>query len=181
MNRMEPLGGAMRCNPEEPSSGAWYVLQTKRHRERLAQCHLQEHGVVSYLPQIVQWPRPAVGSAVAPMFPGYIFVRANLEQAFTRIRWTPGVRSFVTVGGVPAVVDGNIIEFLQGREGHDGLIRCSLRIREGSEVRIVRGPFRGLTAVVDRLLPARDRVQVLMDLLQRSTRVELPERWVSGL
>ena len=181
---MEPSGGAMCLNPE-PSSGdaeaasAWYVLQTKRHRERFAQRYLQDIPVVSYLPQIVQWPRPAVGSAVGPMFPGYIFVRAELGQTFARIMWTPGVRSFVTVGDVPAVVDADVIDFLRDREGPDGLIRCLPRLREGSEVRIVRGPFRGLTAVVEQLLPARDRVRVLMDLLQRSTRVELPERYLS--
>ena len=50
----------------------WYVLQTNRNKERLAQVALAQRGVLSYLPRIAQWPRPAVGSAIAPMFPCYL-------------------------------------------------------------------------------------------------------------
>lgn len=163
----------------EASQRGWYVLQTKRHRERIAQRYLEEIGVSSYLPRILQWPRPAVGSAVVPMFPGYVFVHATLREDFTRIIWTPGVKAFVSFGGAPAEVDQGIIEFLCSRQGPDGLVRCASPIHEGSEIRIVAGPFRGLTAVVEQRLPARERVRVLLDLLQRPTRVELPERWIA--
>jgi hypothetical protein len=33
-------------------------------------------------------------------------------------------------------------------------------------------------AIVERRLTAHERVLVLLDLLQRQTRVEMPERWV---
>lgn len=163
----------------EATQRGWYVLQTKRHRERIAQRYLEEIGVSSYLPRILQWPRPAVGSAVVPMFPGYVFVHATLSEDFTRIIWTPGVKAFVSFGGAPAEVDASIIEFLCSRQGPDGLVHCASPIHEGSEIRIIAGPFRGLTAVVEQRLPARERVRVLMDLLQRPTRVELPERWIA--
>jgi transcription antitermination factor NusG len=157
---------------------AWYVLQTHRHRERVAQVFLAERAVASYLPLIVQWPRPAVGSAIAPMFPGYLFVVAGLASDFTRIAWAPGVKEFVRFGDGPASVDESVITFLRSREGADGLIRCQEGVREGTEVRITHGPFRGLTAIVEQRLPARERICVLMNLLQRATRVQLPEKWV---
>jgi transcriptional antiterminator RfaH len=162
-------------------SPAWYVVQTKRHRERAAQEYLKDRGVSSYLPQIVQWPPPAVGSAIAAMFPGYLFVYCALAEEFVRISWTPGVKEFVRFGGTPAAVDSSIIDYLRGREGSDGLIRCREEIAERSEVRITRGPFRGLTAIVEQRLPARERVRVLMELLQRTTVVELPERWLARI
>ncbi len=169
-----PLAGVV-TDPQP----AWYVVQAKRHRERIAQNYLAERDIRSYLPQIVQWPRPAVGSDIAPMFPGYLFVHAVLANEFMRITWTPGVKAFVCFGGFPASVDDAVIEFLRSREDPDGLIRCYGGVREKSEVRIIRGPFRGLTAIVEERLPARERVRVLMDLLQRTTPVELPERWVA--
>ena len=49
------------------------------------------------------------------------------------------------------------------------------------KTRVVDGPFRGLTAVVEQRLPARDRIRVLMHVLQRQAAVELPERWVRPL
>jgi transcription antitermination factor NusG len=157
---------------------AWYVVQTKRHRERVAQSYLAQRNVASYLPLIVQWPRPVVGGETAPMFPGYLFVKAPLATEFTRIMWTPGVKTFVCFGGRPAPVDDGVIEFLHSREGPDGLIRCGGHLPQNSEVRIVSGPFRGLTAVVEQRLPARERVRVLMYILARQTPVELPEKWV---
>jgi transcription antitermination factor NusG len=48
----------------------------------------------------------------------------------------------------------------------------------GAEVLITDGPLRGLVAVVERRLTARQRVLLLLDILQRQTRVEMPERWV---
>jgi transcription antitermination factor NusG len=105
-------------------------------------------------------------------------VKTLLANEFTRIMWTPGVKAFVCFGGSPAPVDDSVIEFLHNREGPDGLIRCGDPLPPSSEVRIVSGPFRGLTAIVEQRLPARERVRVLMHILARETPVELPEKWV---
>ena len=181
---MSPLGGAIvrtetrPCAVDADSQIVWYVLQTKRHRERVAQSFLARRDIASYLPQIVQWPRPVVGGETAPMFPGYLFVKTLLANEFTQIMWTPGVKAFVCFGGSPAPVDDSVIEFLRSREGPDGLIRCGDPLPQSSEVRIISGPFRGLTAVVEQRLPARERVRVLMYILARQTPVELPEKWV---
>src|SRR5262245_41999047 len=156
----------------------WYVIQTKRHREEFAQVSLAERGMSTYLPRIVQWPRPAVGSDIAPMFPSYLFVKLVLPQDFYRVSWTPGVKALVSFGGGPASVDEAAIEILRGREGPDGLIHYDDRPRPNSAVRIVNGPFRGLTAVLEERLPARERVRVLMRVLHRETPVELPETWI---
>ena len=153
----------------------WYVIQTKRHREQLAQASLARRGLQSYLPRIVQWPRPVVGGEVAPMFPGYLFVFLSLPKDFSSATWCPGVKTFVTFGETPVPMDPRVIDFLREREGADGLIRCG---GGTGRVKITGGPFRGLTAVVEQRLPARERVRVLMDLLQRQTPVELPEKWV---
>jgi transcription antitermination factor NusG len=178
---MNPSGGAIGSISAIATSNthAWYVLQAKRHRERLAQRSLAEIGVETYLPLIAQWPRPVVGNEVGPMFPGYLFVHTALEQSFSQISWTPGVKSFVSFGGGPISLDPSIIGYLRGREGADGVVKWADPVQEKSQVRIVQGPFRGLTAVVEQRLSARERVRVLMDILHRSTLVELPERWVA--
>lgn len=160
------------------TAGEWYVIQSKRHREEFAQASLAERKIVTYLPRIVQWPRPAVGSEVAPMFPSYVFARLVLPDDFYRVSWTPGVKAFVSFGGGPTPVDSAVIDLLRGREGTDGLIHYDDCPRPHSEVRIVSGPFRGLTAVLEERLPARERVRVLMRLLHRETPVELPETWI---
>jgi transcription antitermination factor NusG len=154
----------------------WYVLQTVRNRERLAQAALSQRGLPSYVPRIEQWPRPAVGSAVAPMFPGYLFVHATLDDCAC-VSWTPGVKGFLAFGDGPAWIDAAAIDFLREREAPDGIIHCAPP-PSGQTVRIVDGPFRGLTAVIERRLPAHERVRVLIQILRAETPVELPERWL---
>ena len=138
---------------------------------------LAQRGITTYLPRFVHWPRPPVGSAIMPLFPGYLFVRLAHEQC-ARVGWTPGVKAFVSFGGTPAALDAQVIDFLRQREGADGLIVCGEPSGAARAVRIVHGPFRGLHAVVERRLPALERVRVLMQLLERDTPVELPAAWV---
>jgi len=156
---------------------SWYVLQTNRNKERLAQLALRERRVESYLPRMLQWSRPAVGSAVGPLLPGYLFVDLQPER-WQAVTTTPGVRAFVSFGGVPAMIGAEAIVFLREREGPDGLVRCEEHADAPQQVRIVNGPFRGLLAVIERRLPAQERVRVLMQVLRSETPVELPERWV---
>jgi len=44
----------------------------------------------------------------------------------------------------------------------------------GEEVQVVEGPFRGIRAVVTRVMPARERVTVLLELLGMEREVEVP-------
>ena len=180
---MTSLGGAMAGSDAQPQEAPalttpWYVVQTKRYREAVAQQFLAQRGIASYLPRIVQWPPPSVGGDIAPMFPGYLFVVAAVGDDFQRISSTPGIKSFVSFGTEPPALDAAVIEFLRDREGPDGLIRCGSPLPAHCEVEIVDGPFRGLTAVLQEALPARERVRVLIEILQRQTPVELPLRCV---
>ena len=158
------------------STESWFVMQSKRHKERLVHAVLSEEGIPSYLPLLRHWPRPAVGAAVGPMFPGYVFCRPTAAQ-LSRVAGCHGSRGFVHFGNGPAVVDDAVVAYLRARTSPDGVIDVDPAV-EGREVTIVEGPLRGLAAVVERRLPARDRILVLLELLQRPTRVELPDRWV---
>lgn len=163
---------------ESPAGLCWFVVSTKRFGLRSACTQLGHRGVGTYLPMIVEWPRPAVGGAVHPMFPGYLFVHATLPRDFWAVAWAPGVKGFVSFGGEPSQVDDSIVGSLRHAEGVDGLIHWGCP-RENRGVRITDGPFRDLAAVLERRLPARERVVVLLEILHRTTRVELPEKFIA--
>lgn len=156
---------------------SWFVVRTKRHKERAAEAHLVQVGIETYLPLLHQWPRPAVGADVGPMFPSYVFVHATMPDDFYRVSRTAGVHGFVAFGGAPVPLDDSAIAFFRARQGMDGIIRSD-PLPPGREVQITTGPLRGLVAVVEQRLSGRQRVRVLLDILQRQTPVELPERWV---
>ena len=158
----------------EPAT--WRVVTARRHREAVARVRLAAQGLETYLPLLRRWPRPPVGSDVGPLFPGYVFVRAARAR-FHQIIRTPGVVDLVVFGGEPARLDDGVIDFLRSREEPDGIIEAR-PLPSGSAVRVTDGPWRGLVAVLERRLSARERVLVLLDILQRQTRVEMPETWV---
>jgi transcriptional antiterminator RfaH len=81
----------------------------------------------------------------------------------------------VTNGGVPAAVPAAVIAALRARE-RDGLIELPARppkFRPGDQVRVLQGPFAGLTGLYHGQKP-RDRVAVLLQLLGGRQRTELP-------
>ncbi len=164
--------------PNERTSGprSWRVVTTQRHREAIARARLARLGLETYLPLLRQWPRPPVGSDVGPLFPGYLFVRAHDPQLH-RITRTPGVVGLLGFGGEPARLEDAVIDFLRGREEPDGIIPAR-PLPAGAAVRVIDGPWRGLIAILERPVSGRERVLVLLDILQRQTRVEMPETWV---
>ena len=47
-------------------------------------------------------------------------------------------------------------------------------IKEGEEVKVVEGPFLGVRALVTRVLPARERVAILLSMLGQEREIEVP-------
>ena len=60
------------------------------------------------------------------------------------------------------------------RYGAEGIVRAEPVFSDGDLVRVRRGPLAGLVGVVNGKVNGRGRVAVLMELLRRNTRVELP-------
>ena len=137
---------------------------------------LAHEGVPTYLPLLRQWPRPAVGGDVGPMFPSYVFCQPD-PLHLSGLASCSGALRLVAFGDTPARVPSEVIVYLRERAGADGIIEMN-PVVAGRPVTITSGPLRGLEAIIERRLTARQRVLVLLDLLHRPTRVELPDKWL---
>jgi transcriptional antiterminator RfaH len=151
----------------EPSStlsnNLWCVVRTHPRQEHRASDTLKSAAVETFLPCI----RPAArrrGPAAPvsePLFPQYLFARLCRQTSIHNLRFTRGVQGAVCFGDQIAVVDDDTIAFLRTRVDADGLI--VLRpFEEGDAVAVVDGPFRALKGVVERYLPGRQRVTILL-------------------
>ena len=152
------------------------MVQTKRNKERAVEAILAHEGVPTYLPLLRQWPRPAVGGDVGPMFPSYVFCQPD-PLHLSGLASCSGALRLVAFGDTPARVPSDVIVYLRERAGADGIIEMN-PVVAGRPVTITSGPLRGLEAIIERRLTARQRVLVLLDLLHRPTRVELPDKWL---
>ncbi len=154
----------------------WYVISTKARREQFAQDQLGRREVETFLPRIMEPARSSLRSIIAPLFPGYLFVHIDLEEQYFDVVWTPGVRRFIGFGALPAAVDVTVIDFLQAQVGTEGILRPVRVFKPGDLVRIKYGPLEGLVGIIENPGCGRGRVRVLMELLRRQTRVEVPEQ-----
>ncbi len=76
-------------------------------------------------------------------------------------------------GGQPAAVPDAIIQELRGLVKDEETVVIEPAVTVGEEVNVVAGPFRGLKAIVSRVMPARERVALLLEVLGMEREVEV--------
>ena len=158
----------------------WYVIYTKPQKEELAQFHLKLRNLEPFFPRIRLPVFSRRQKLIVPLFPNYLFVRVDFASEFERARWAPGVKCFVSFNDNPVPVEDGVVEYLASRGDSSGLIVARPDIRSGQEVRICSGPFEGLLGTVEQIPDAKGRVKILMQLLSRQMRVEVPVRFIDN-
>lgn len=158
-------------------TAAWYAVRTQTNAEARAVAHLGNQGFAVYLPRYRKQRRHArrVETVLRPVFPGYVFVRLDIErQAWRAINGTFGVIGLVQFGMTPAPVPGGIVEALQAREDDAGAVQLAPEgLRAGECVRVREGAFEDCIGVLADVSDAQ-RVVLLLDLLGREVRVRVP-------
>lgn len=148
----------------------WYVLRTKPKKEQFVYWQLVAREETIYFPALRVKPVNPRASKVRPYFPGYLFVRADLDiEGQNAFSWLPGVVGLVQFGGEPAALPDNLVHELQARIAQVDAAAQSRQgdLQPGDRVRITSGPFAGYEAIFDLRLPGKDRVQVLLAFLSR--------------
>ncbi|MCS7207695.1 MAG: hypothetical protein NZ951_07180 [Dehalococcoidia bacterium] len=151
----------------------WYVLKTKPRAERLVQETLARWGIEHYAPMIL---RPYGARRTSEyLFPGYIFVRLdNSSPQWPLVRWAPGVAYFVGQEREAIPVPDALIEHIRRRTEEWNAGGYQRALQPGERVKVTEGPFAGLDAIFQRYLPARQRCEVLLHIVNRWVKTELP-------
>ena len=156
----------------------WYALRTKARKEDVVWQQLLTQGIEHYYPRVRVHPVNPRARKIKPYFPGYLFVRVDLdEKGRSAFQWMPHSLGLVSFGGEPARIPDNVMHEMKqrvqeiaeaGGEIFDGL-------KPGDPVRIQAGPFAGYEAIFDTRLDGRERVRVLLQFIndQREVPVEL--------
>jgi transcriptional antiterminator RfaH len=154
----------------------WYCVKTRPKQEGVAARLLRSELELEVFCPKIRFKR-ARSTGVAwvqeAMFPGYLFARFVYPQLYRRIAATSGVAQTLSFGGRPCILNKSIIEDLRRHVADGETVEISSDIKEGEEVKVVEGPFLGVRALVTRLLPARDRVAILLSMLGQEREVEV--------
>ncbi len=164
------------------NSKEWFVVYTKPAKESYAGLQLRMKDINVFCPFIKEhyWRNGRIEERVKALFPGYIFVNILLEEEYYKVKWTPGVKRFVGCGSKPVPIKDDILQFIKGLTDKQGLINRR-RLKKGDRVRIKSGPLRDLIGIVENDVSPVGRVKVLMELVNYSARVEIPEVLVEAI
>jgi len=109
------------------------------------------------------------------VFPGYLLVQMDLDDSvWYMVKNTPGVAGFVGPGRQPVPISeeevGSILEKM-AQTGEKP--RPKISFETGAKVRIVEGPFQNFTGFIANIDGERGRLRIMVDILGRSTPVDL--------
>lgn len=163
----------------------WYALKSHPHKENLLSHQVETRNFEVFYPQIRVQPVNPRSRKIRPYFPGYLFVRVDLEICGISIfQWMPYASGLVSFGGEPATVPDVLITALMQKikdiaDAGKGMYED---IKAGTPVLIQGGPFEGFEAIFDTRIAGSERVRVLLKMLNsRSVRVELPGGQIAPL
>lgn len=163
----------------------WYVVHTYSGHENKAKLSLidrvKQHGMDAKFGDIliptdtvVELVKGQKRSSTRKFFPGYIFVRMDLDQeTFHLVKNTPKVTGFL--GGTnPQPIKETEIQNINTAMT-EGAARSKPRDlhKEGDNVRVIEGPFANFSGVVVEVKPEKQKLRVSLSIFGRATPVEL--------
>lgn len=155
--------------------GSWYALYTFPRHEKLVARQIERRRITSFLPvyrSIRRWKDRRKELELA-LFPGYVFVRMDLEDRL-QVLQVRGVVRLVHFNRRPAAIAAEEIEALRCKLSGAHRIEPHPYLNRGRRVCVRSGPMQGLEGIVVR---RKDRYRIIfsIDLIQRSVAVEVDE------
>jgi len=171
--------------PAPTADKKWYIVNTYSGHENKAKLTLKERvetaGLQAYFGEILV-PTESVMEMVKgqrrtttrKFFPGYMFVQMVLDdRSFHLVKNTPKITGFLG-GTKPTPVPENQIQGVQ-QNATTGVAKPKARVvfEVGDAVRVVDGPFANFSAKVEEVKADKQKLKVSLNMLGRTTSVEL--------
>jgi transcriptional antiterminator RfaH len=154
----------------------WFCVKTKPRSESAARRMLmRDVGIEVFCPMLrfERARRSGKVKVTEAMFPGYVFGKFNFRESHRHVAATLGVATIIRFGGIPAIVPDEIIAELRASIIDQETIEIPTTISVGDEVQLLKGAFSGIRALVTQVLPAQQRVKVLLEILGMEREVEI--------
>ena len=157
----------------------WFCLRIAPKQEHVAITHLRKvFAIEVFCPRLRYQKATRTGRRwyVEALFPSYIFARFDYLTHHRGVQYCAGVSTIVHFGNKIIPIPELAVKELQMAvpAGEKEMITITPEVRTGEEVQVVEGAFAGLKAVVTRVMPARQRVAVLLEFLGRLSETEVP-------
>lgn len=154
----------------------WYCVRAQTKREHMAADRLRElEGVEVFCPRLKFRKATRRGKIwwVEPLFPGYVLAKFDLLEMERAVRFCHGVSGLVRFGRRIPPIPEEFVESIRqevrmrsnDENGGEEVFSVRPILQIGEEVELAHGPLQGMQAVVLEVLPATERVKVLLEFL----------------
>ena len=127
-----------------------------------------------FLPRTVRCRKEQL-SAKKPLFPGYFFAKFDPIVHMRNVNYARGVSYVVKRKGIPVPMPPQAMNELR-LMSPEGILEIPDKTHQvGDKVKIISGLFKGGNGKVTKLIPTRERVKVLFEILGHNTEVEINE------
>lgn len=162
----------------------WYAIYVQCHHEARVESVLQRKGIEVFLPRVATLSRRRDRRLLvnAPLFPGYLFIRTDLESYdYREILRAPGTVQLLGSKGNPSPVPKETIDSVRAIVDSGQPFYPWPYLETGSLVRVLDGPLAGVVGVIQGRNEKKRRLIIAVELFQRSVAVKLDseavERW----
>ncbi|MCF0151507.1 MAG: transcription termination/antitermination factor NusG [Firmicutes bacterium] len=158
----------------------WYVIHTYSGHENKVKVNIEKlvenRGMQDLILQIIVPTEDRVEFRgdkrvvkTQKIFPGYVIVKMIVtNESWYLVRNTQGVTGFVGQGSEPIPLSDEEVR----RMGIEKTV-IVMDVEEGDTVRIISGPFKGFSGVVEEVNPDRQVLKTRIDMFGRSTPIEV--------
>ena len=165
----------------------WYVVNTysgheNKVKEKL-EMRAESMGLQDYIFRVIVPEQTVIEEKdgvtkekVKKMFPGYILVEMVMsDEAWFVVRNTPGVTGFIGSSGKgakPTPLQPYEVDKILGNMGISR-IDAPNELKEGDKIKIIDGPFVGMTGTIESIDLENKIVNALVDLFGQETSIEV--------
>ena len=155
-------------------SKEWFILQFKPNAHHQANKNLIQQGFETFLPFHNTTSRNVSRfiNATRPLFPGYMFISFDrTEPKWHKINNTYGVSRLVTFNSTLKSLPTTFVNNLMKRYDLSGNLLPIQKLKEGDQVKLLKGPFANFIATVEKYEDDQ-RIWILMDLMGRKSKIQ---------
>jgi transcription antitermination factor NusG len=164
---------------------AWYVIHSKPNKETYVASQLEAKQIEHFYPCMYVTPVNPRSRKIKPYFPGYLFLKVDLENCDTLpcVQWMPGAVGLVCFDGKAAQVPDGMISTIKQKLAVDvDHYRMEHQFSVGDRVRVLDGPFLGYEGIFNAHLSGSDRARVFIDCLRgQSIKIDLPDKFLKNI
>lgn len=150
------------------NTNLWYVLQSQVNKEELLFKQVWAREIEVFYPCVLVNPVNRRSKKIKPYFPGYLFVKGNLDElGYSLFQWMPYTFGLVFLGGEPATVADEFVRLLRRHLEQLNEQAKSRRdeFKRGDAIVIHSGPLSNYSGLFDSYISGTERVRIMLKML----------------